>query len=143
VPVLIGAQLNQFNRPLKEFLALQSRNSGRMEISNTTGSASPAPLVRNTWKARMLTITGPNRSKPKFRVFGIATRIPPETSMHFINAKYPVGYSAAKNKAGGEPSGGFGCGGKKFKKKFSPKTTNNRPSRPPTMFAAHFIVLLF
>lgn len=28
-----------------------------------------------------------------------------------------------------------------FRKKLSPKTMNNRPSRPPTMFAAHFIFL--
>ncbi len=82
---------------------------------------------------------GPSTNNPKLRVFGMATKTPPKISKHFTKAKYPVGYKAAKNKAGGEPSGGPGGIGMNLRKKFSPKTMNNRPSRPPTMFAAHFI----
>ena len=44
--------LAQFNRPLKEFLAVQSKNSGRMEMRRTTvsvtESAKPAPFIRKT-----------------------------------------------------------------------------------------------
>ena len=110
-------------------------------MRETTGSAKPAPLVRKTWKARMLMMMGPSTNSPKLRVFGIATKTPPKISKHFTKAKYPVGYKIAKNKAGGEPSGGPGGIGMNLRKKLSPKTVNNRPSRPPTMFAAHFIFL--
>ena len=77
----------QFNRLLKEFLDVQSRNSGRIEMRSTTGSARPAPLVRKTWKARMLMMMGPSTNSPKFRVFGMATRTPPKISKHFTNAR--------------------------------------------------------
>ena len=77
----------QFNRLLKEFFDVQSRNSERMEMRSTTGSARPAHLVRKTWKARMLMMMGPRISNPKLRVFGMATRMPPATSSTLTNAR--------------------------------------------------------
>jgi hypothetical protein len=108
--------LSQFRRSLKEFRGVQSKNSGRMVMRSTTGSAKPAPLVRKTWKARLLMMMWPSTNSPKFRFFGMVTRTPPKISKHFTKAKYPVGYKAAKNRAGGEPAGKSGGLGRKFSK---------------------------